>query len=161
MKTFEEYIEQLARLHPLIRHEIDGYCHYSCLADDAQTRFAQRMRYPCVVVDTGDFTFGGGTGNLMVSTDYTILFLDHVRDTGNDKELLKVFSETRSILLDFAKKFSTDKRARKYPFLNRFDLIGSEGHRVYLKDAGLYGYALFLNNSESFIDKDCNNVWEE
>lgn len=161
MNTFEEYIEELSRRHPAIRHEQEGKCHFSCLADDSQTRFAQSMRYPCVVVDSGDFTFAGMPGNILVDTEYSVMFLDHVRDTGNNAEVRSAFSRMKRVLLDFARKFSRDRRAMKYRFLNRFTLLGSEGHRVFLKDAGLYGWVLFFNNDESFSDKDCEQIFND
>lgn len=160
MNTFEDYIEDLCRQHPLIRHEADGKCHFSLLTDDSQTRFAQTMRYPCVVLDVGDFNFSGQPGHVQIDTEFSILFLEHVRDTGNSQDVQQAFSTTRSILLDFARKFSRDKRALKHQFLARFELIGSEGHRLYFKDAGLYGYALFFNNNESFSDADCDHIFD-
>lgn len=161
MNTFEDYIEELSRQHPMIKHEEGGKCHFSCLADDSQTRFAQSMRYPCVVVDSGDFSFSGSTGNVLLNTEYSVMFLNHVRDTGNNTEIQNVFRSMKGVLLDFARKFSRDKRAVKYRFLNRFALIGSEGHRVYFKDVGLYGYVLFFNADESFADIDCSNVFKD
>ena len=70
--TFEEYIEDLCRQHPAILHEVDDKCHFSCLADDSQTKLARTMKYPCVVVDTGDFTFGGQVANVLMNTEYSI-----------------------------------------------------------------------------------------
>lgn len=161
MTTFEEYIEELCRKHPAIRHEHDGKCHYTCLADESQTRFAHTMRYPCVVVDSGDFGFEEQQpGNVLMNTAYTVMFLDHVRDTGNSSEVQGAFRRMRSILVDFARKFSRDKRAMCHKFLNRFTLDASEGMRVEMKDAGLYGYALFLNNNEAFTDADCNHIFD-
>lgn len=161
MNTFEEYIEELSRQHPAILHEEGGKCHFSCLADDSQTKFARTMHYPCVVVDSGDFSFMGTTGNVMLNSDFSVMFLQHVRDTGNNSEVRKAFGDMKKVLLDFAKKFSRDKRKLKYRFLNRFVLVGSEAHRIFFKDAGLYGYVFFLNTDEGFADVDCDNVFSE
>lgn len=161
MNTFEEYIEELSRKHPSIRHEENDECHFSCMEDDSQMKFARSMHYPCVVVDSGDFSFGGSTGNVLLNSEFTVMFLDHVRDTGNNTEIMSVLRTMKNTLLDFARRFSRDKRAVKYRFLNRFSLIGSEGHRVCMKDSALYGYVLFFSADESFFDKDCNNVFGE
>ena len=64
MNTFEEYLEELSRQHPVIRHEEKDKCHFSSLAADSQTKFALKMNYPCVVIDSGDFSFSGGIGNV-------------------------------------------------------------------------------------------------
>ena len=161
MNTFEEYIEELSRNHPFIRHEENDKCHFSCLEDDSQIKMARTMCYPCVVVDSGNFSFNGSVGNVLLNTEFSVMFLEHVRDTGNNTEITAAFRSMKNILLDFARKFSRDKRAVKYRFLNRFTLIGSEGHRIYLKDSGLYGYILFFNADESFVDIDCDNVFKD
>lgn len=157
--TFEDYIEDLCRRHPAIRHEACGYCHFSCLADDSQTKFARSMHYPCVVLDTEDFTISGQTGNELITTDSSIMFLQHVRDTGKSQEVRAAFSSMREVALDFLKKMSRDKRNGSR-VLARFSPIGTEGHRVYFKDSGLYGYIIFLNNDERFTDLDCDNVFD-
>ncbi|MBQ8223990.1 MAG: hypothetical protein IJZ86_01305 [Bacteroides sp.] len=161
MSTFEEYIEELSRRHPAIRHEVDDKCHFSSLSDDSQTKFARSMHYPCVVLDSGDFTFNGVAGNVLLNSEYSILFLQHVRDTGSNNEVRKAFEEMKRVLLDFVRKFSRDRRKLKYRFLNRFTLPGSEGHRIYYKDAGLYGYILFLNTDEFFVDVDCDHIFND
>lgn len=161
MNTFEEYLEEMSRQHPVIRHEDKGKCHFSSLADNSQTKFALKMNYPCVVVDSGDFSFTGGTGNVLINTEFSVMFLDHVKDTGNNKEITAVFNNMKRVLLDFVRKFSRDKRALKYKFLNRFTLIGSEGHRIYLQDSGLYGYVLFFNADDSFNDANCDDVFND
>lgn len=160
--TFEEYIEDLCRQHPAIQHEVADKCHFSCLADDSQTKLARRMNYPCVVVDTGDFAFGGQVGNVLMNTEYSIMFLTHVRDTGNEVEVLFSFRNMKQVALDFLKKFVRDKKKPEFrQILARFSVVGSEGHRVYFKDSGLYGYAIFLNADESFNEADCEHVFKD
>ena len=90
--TFEEYIEELSRQHPAIQHEVNDECHFSALADDTQSRLARSMKYPFVSVDTGDFDFSGQIGNVSISTASSIMFLNHVRDTGSSKEVLAALS---------------------------------------------------------------------
>lgn len=158
----EDYIEELARQHPAVRHEADDKCHYSCLADDSQTKFARSMHYPCVVLDTGDFTIAGQPGSELVDTETSIMFLNHVKDTGNSKEIRVVFSAMKKLAFDFLKKILRDKAKPEFrQLIGRFTAIGSEGHRVYMKDAGLYGYILFLNTDESFTKQDCEHVFDD
>ena len=161
--TFEEYIEELCRQHPHILHEVDDKCHFSCLADDAQTKLARNMHYPCVVVYKGDFAFNGSVGNVLMNTEYSIMFLTHVRDTGNSVEVLVSFAKMKRLSLDFLRKISRDKKKKPElrQMLGRFSVIGSEGHRIYFKDSGLYGYVLFLNTDESFNDADCEQVFKD
>ena len=160
--TFEEYIEDLCRQHPAIQHEVNDMCHFSCLADDSQTKLARTMKYPCVVVDTGDFAFGGQVANVLMNTEYSIMFLNHVRDTGHELEVLSAFRQMKKVSLDFLKKFMRDKKKPELrQILGRFSVIGSEGHRVYFKDSGLYGYVLFLNADESFNEADCEHVFKD
>lgn len=161
MTTFEDYLEELARQHPDILHEHKDKCHFSYLEDDAQTKLADKMYYPCVVADSGNFAFNGQPGNILLNTEYSVLFLQHVSDTGNNKEIRKAFADMRRILLDFAAKFSRDKRAMKYTFLNRFSLIGGEGQRIYMQNNALYGYALLFSADTSFTDNNCNNVFKD
>ena len=161
MNTFEEYLEELARQHPDIKHEHKDRCHFSYLADDTQTKLADSMYYPCIVADSGNFGFSGQPGNILMNTEYTVLFLQHVSDTGSNKEIRKAFADMKRILLDFAAKFSRDKKAVKYNFINRFSLIGGEGQRIYMQDNALYGYALLFTADTAFTDTNCNNVFKD
>lgn len=158
--TFEEYIENLARLHPLIQHELGGKCHYSGMADDSQSRMAAAMYYPCIVLDSGDFSFNGNTGNVLLSDEWTLFFLEHIKDTGNAKEIQTAFKTMKGVLLDFARKFSRDKRTLRHKFLNRITIVGSEAHRICMKDAGLYGWVLFFNADTEFHDLDCEHIFD-
>ena len=90
------------------------------------------------------------------------MFLTHVRDTGNSVEVLVSFAKMKRLSLDFLRKISRDKKKPELrQMLGRFSVIGSEGHRVYFKDSGLYGYVLFLNTDESFNDADCEQVFKD
>jgi hypothetical protein len=161
---FGDYIESLATLHSAVRHSKER-CHFSRLIDDSQSKMASTMHYPCVVVDSGDFAIAGTTGNEMVQYEYTLLFLEHVADTRSEKLVVAAFDLTRPIMLDFAARMVRDRQRmmldKSYAFLRRIDLIGSEGHRIYLKDAGLYGWALFLRRSDVLVTKDCNKVFTD
>ena len=161
MNTFAEYLEELCRQHPAIRHKGDDDCHFASSTDDSASRFASRMHYPCVIHDSGDFAFHASGGTTAVTYENLILFLDHVSDTGNNREIHDVLTRTRKLSMQFMKKFARDKKKLRYAFLNRFSAGGSEGHRVTFKDAGLWGWALFVATDEPFTDLDCDNVFTD
>ena len=143
--TFEEYIEELCRQHPHILHEVDDKCHFSCLADDAQTKLARNMHYPCVVVDTGDFAFNGSVGNVLMNTEYSIMFLTHVRDIGNSVEVLVSFAKMKRLSLDFLRKISRDKKKdllEWYEGENTSDVYDSDGEMGRLDLIGMFLKAL-------------------
>lgn len=159
MKTFDEYLEDLCRQHPAIQHKGDEDCHFASSHDDSASKFASLMHYPCVIHDSGDFVFHSAGGTTVVTFENLVLFLDHVSDSGNNKEIQDVLKRTKKILMDFMKKFSRDKKKLAYTFLNRFSAHESEGHRITFKDAGLWGWALFIATDENFIDQDCDKVF--
>ena len=159
--TFEQYIEQLAEQHPEVRHVPDFEVHFSCLQEDATTKLARKVRYPFIVVDGGDFDFSGQPGNILQRDSYTLMFLDHVRDSGNTAEIQQVFAKTKTIMMDFIKKMNRDKKRLRYPFLNRFELNGIEGTRVSSQESNLYGWIIQLISTVSFNDTDCNNAFED
>ena len=157
--TFSEYLEDLCRRHRLVKHS-DDEVHFSDLADDAQNKYAHSMNYPCVVLDEGDFDIRGAEGQPEMVDVCSVLFLTHVRDSADADEVKGAFALTRRICLDFLKKFVRDRKAGTRP-LTRFKAVGSQGTRIYLQDAGLYGYILMFEHPEIFIDKDCDNSFEE
>ena len=159
--TFEQYIEQLAEQHKEVRHNLDDQCHFSCLQDDATSKLARNVRYPFIFIDGGDFDFAGQPGNILRRDSYTLMFLDHVRDSGNTAEVQQAFRKTKKIMLDFLKRISRDKRTIKYKFLNRFEIIGTEGTRVSSQENNLYGWVIQLINTVSFNDVDCDNAFDE
>lgn len=161
MNTFAEYVEELCRKHPAIRHKGDEECHFASSTDDSASKFASLMHYPCVIHDSGDFIFHSAGGTTVVTFENAIMFLDHVSDSGDNREVQEVLVRTYRILMDFMKKFLRDKKKIQYSFLNRFSAHESEGHRVSFKDAGLWGWALFIATDESLNDLDCDNVFTD
>lgn len=151
---FSEYIESLASSHKDIMHS-KKKCHFTDLNEDAQSGYAHmNMHYPCVVLEETDCSFSGE-----IELDHHILlFLDHVKDTGNAKEIRDVFKNMKKVALDFLKKMNRDKRQGVAP-VQRFSIDETEMGRVFLKDAGLYGYAVSLNHMVPFVDIDCNDAF--
>ena len=159
IETFEQYLEDLATRHPMIKHNDKNRCHYTFLSEDGQNKLASTMHYPCIVADSGDFDFNGQPGNVLLNTEYSVLFLQRVSDTGSNKEITKAYSDMRKVLLDFAAQFVRDKKVQKYKFLNRFTLIGGRGNRIYHSENSLYGYALLFTNDTFFSEHNYNNVF--
>ena len=155
MKTIEEYIEQICREHRDIRHEEGGQCHFSCTSDDDLTKMARTMRYPCVRLDVGEVYFTGES----ISETATIIVLDHVRDTGNTREVLAAFQRTKKIMVDIIKRMSRDKRNQTEPLMARFNRSECEGRRIYLDSASLFGYFFNFNYSAGFNDEDRDNAF--
>lgn len=156
---FSEYIEGLCRLHKDIGHR-DDECHYSDLNEDAQNAYSHlRMHYPCVVLDEGGAEFVGSESQTYQADSYLLLFLDHVMDTGDAVEVRRVFRHMKVLALDFLKRMRRDRR--RLPLLNRFEVVGVELSRVYLQDAGLYGYAMEVQVTGLFVDLDCNETFAD
>ena len=157
MKSFAEYIQQLAEEHKKIKHS-DKECHFSDLNDDAQNGYAHmRMHFPCVVLEESETTFSD-TGELFLKrTSNIILVLNHVRDAGDAEEVRKVFKDTEEIAIDFVKRMHREKKT--VARMTRFDINSVEMVRVYLQDAGLYGYAVTLVDNMSISDIDCYDAF--
>lgn len=155
--TFSDYIEMLASQHKEVRHR-EGECHYSFMAEDAQQSLSHmRMSFPCVLLDEADVDFTGSDSQTFQRDGYSLLFVDHVRDTGDADEVRRAFHRMRCVALDFLKRMVRDRN--RVRILNRFSLVGVELERVYLESAGLYGYGTFLRHSVLFTDLDCNHAF--
>lgn len=155
--TISEYMEMLASQHRLVRHGEDEV-HFSCLAEDAQNMYAHAMSYPCIVVDEGDFEIAGSEGQPVIDDAVTFLVLTHVVDTADSSEVIDAFKLTRQITKDILKRMIRDRKAGVKP-LKRFRIVGCSGQRIYLQDAGLYGYAVILSSGEVMTELDCDNSW--
>ena len=157
--TFSEYLEQLASQHKAIKHS-DAECHYSDLSEDAQNAYShRRMHYPCVVLDEAGTVFSGSDSQPYDTDIYNILFVDHVKDTGDANELRATFARMKEVAKDFLRRMIRDRKTVK--LLNRFSVVDVEMERVYLQDAALYGYVGSLRNTSLFLELDCNKAFEE
>ncbi len=151
-------MHDLACQHEKILHS-ENECHFSNNIENAQNSFARKMHYPCIVMDFGDFTYtsiGGADGKRRT---VTLLFVDHVKDTGNTSEIEKVFDEMEEVCDDFMIKIvslskSTDK---SYRFLRRFNLDGVEAERISLESPALYGWAVTIVNTDMLCG--ASNPW--
>ena len=157
--TFSEYVEKLASEHRDIRHRPDK-CHYSDLSEDAQNSYSHlRMHYPCVVLDEGGALFSGSDSQPYQTDFYRLLFVDHVKDTGNASEVRGVFEHMKEVATDFLKRMARDRKTVR--LMNRFTIVDVDMERVFLQDAALYGYAVYLKNTSFFSELDCNQAFEE
>jgi hypothetical protein len=157
--TFSDYIEQLASQHKSIKHSAQE-CHYSDLHEDAQNAFSHmRMHYPCVVLDEAGTVFSGSDSQPYDTDIYNILFLDHVRDTGDATEIRGTFERMKEVAKDFLRRMIRDRKTVK--LMNRFSVVDVEMERVFLEAAALYGYVVTLKNTALFLELDCNKAFEE
>lgn len=157
--TFSDYIANLASGHKAIKHS-EQECHYSDLSEDAQNAFAHRkMHYPCVVLDEGGAVFSGSDSETLQTDFYQLLFVDHVRDTGNATEIRDAFTRMKTVAKDFLKRMVRDRR--RVPLMKRFSIVDVEMEKVYLESPALYGYVVALKNPSLFVDLDCNQAFEE
>lgn len=156
---FVDYIEQLASLHPDIRHDATNEIHFSALADDASVLHARRMHYPCVVLDCGDISFEGSDTQILMAEECSLMVLDHVRDAAKAADVREAFANTRRILIELLRRISRDRRTGQFRFLNRVSIVGSEARRVYMAESNLYGYVVFFNRRELFSDELCQPLF--
>lgn len=157
--TFSEYLEHLASLHKAIKHS-DEECHYSDLSEDAQNAYShRRMHYPCVVLDEAGTVFSVSDSQPYDTDIYNILFVDHVKDTGDANELRATFAKMKEVAKDFLRRMLRDRKTVK--LMNRFSVMDVEMERVYLQDAALYGYVVSMKTSTFFLEQDCNNAFEK
>lgn len=157
--NFSEYIDNLCRQHKTIKHS-DEECHYTDISEDAQNGYAHmHMHYPCIVLEEESVTFTAGQKDLE-HDHYILLFLDHVRDTGDADEIRSVFNDMKTVATDFLRRFARDKRKIVKP-MAQFSINDVEMERVSLRAAALYGYAMTVNIDTTFVDLDCNQAFEE
>lgn len=151
------YFENLARQHRLVRHS-DESCHFSSILDDAQNKYAQKMEYPCVVLEMDDILWGGTLDNTLESETVSVLFVDHVTDAGDYEQVHRVFDLTGTIMRDFLRRMNRDRK-RPHSIMARFNPDGAQATRIALESAGLYGWALSFAFSRSFPYLDCNHAF--
>lgn len=157
--NFSEYIESLCAKHKDIKHS-DTECHYTDISEGAQNGYAHmHMHFPCVVLEEESVTFSNGQTDLE-HDHHIVLFLDHVRDTGDADEIRTVFNHMKTVAVDFLRRMNRDKKKTIKP-LARFTINEVEMERVSLQAAALYGYAMSVNIETQFIDLDCNQAFEE
>lgn len=150
----KEYFERIAMEHSMLRHS-DAEPHFASSMDDAATLMARRLFYPAMFLDGGNFEVSGSDNSYLLNEDYTLAIVDHVKDSGNVKEVEQAFAQTRVILRDIVARMIRDKRKALKPMV-RFNASGIQGVRVELVEAGLYGWLLFLNIPEPLPTLNCN-----
>ena len=159
IQIFRKFIELLAKQHKSIKHS-NKQCHFSCTVDGAQSKYAAKMHYPCVVIDVGDIEIRGTASQSFVETEYYIFFLDHVADTGSEREIVGKLDAMRQVAIDFlAKMMRCKKDFVQYPWLSRIDVVGTQLQQVSMESPALYGYCAIMKNAQAFRDIDCENVF--
>ena len=150
-----EYFQALAAEHALVGHTSEEP-HFASSMDDAATLMARRLFYPAVFLAEGDFNIGGSDGNLLQVQDFSLVFAEHVKDSGNVEEVQAAFDKTGTICLDFLARMVRDRMRLTAP-MKRFDASGAEAHRIEHDAAGLYGWILLFRLPLPFTPLNCNN----
>lgn len=153
--TAKEYFTQLATEHTLIHHT-EAEPHFASSMDDAATLMARRLHYPALFLDEGDLQVTGDNGNELLQRSYTLAVVTHVKDSGNEAEVIEAFDLTETILTDILARMIRDKRIGTKA-VSRFSPMGAEGVRVELSEAGLYGWVLLFHLTTSLSTLNCNN----
>lgn len=151
-KQFRDLVEFLATQHVDVRHS-DTSTHFACTLDDADNKYACDMHYPCVALDLGDMEI---TTAPDVSRNIIIMFLDHVSDTGSEREKQAAFDRTADIAVEFlAQLCHIADHHPELRFLSRIDINGTDLVRVELEDAGLYGWMARFSHTFSLSPALC------
>lgn len=157
--TFTEYLEQLSREHALIRHS-DAECHFSSLADEQATRLSTLMHFPCVGVDRGGFLIKAVPGRTLSYSEYAVMFLQHVSDSGDTHAVLTALGDMYAVACDFLARMMRDRKSGSYPELNLLSIEGTEGYRLVWRDSGLFGWMLMFVIGEPVPVSDCRQAFE-
>lgn len=156
VQKFRSFVELLARQHADVQHT-DTSIHFACTLDDADNAYARTMHYPAVVLDLGDMNVNP---NLEVGRNVTLMFLDHVKDTGSERQKTYAFDRTADIALQFlAQMERTADTHPEHTFLSRIEISGAQLFRVELQEAGLYGWVVSLQHTFSMRSVVCQKVF--
>lgn len=141
---FTNLIKFLAEQHPLVKHSEDKM-HFASSLDEADNAYARNMCYPCVCLDLGDMRINDSP---QVERSVVLAFMQHVSDTGNEREKHEAFGLTGDIAIDFlAQLESIAENHSKLSFVSRFNIDGAELVRVELEEAGLYGWMCYFQHT--------------
>lgn len=162
VSSFCRLMRDLAAQHEKFLHS-DKECHFSTNIDAAQNSFARKMHYPCIVMDYGDFTYTSLSGADGKRRNVTLLFLDHVKDTGNSAEIEKVFDEMEDVCDDFMIKITelSKSKDKAYRFLSRFSLDGVAAERISLESPALFGWAVTIVSTDMLCSADDPWAYEQ
>lgn len=156
--TPTEYFQGLAAEHAKVGHK-ENEPHFASSVEDASTLMARILYYPAVFLEEGDFSVGGTEGNLLYIQDFHLVFVEHVMDSGDVKEVQDAFKKTGVICRDFLARMIRDRKQLKAP-MKRFDANGAEAHKVELEEAGLYGWFLQFRLPLPFNPVNCNEHFQ-
>lgn len=157
VKKFRDFLELLARSHKSVQHS-DNKIHFTSTIDSYDNGLPRTLHYPCVVLDMGDMHVQGEN----LDRNVVLMFLEHVKDTGSEKQKDEAFDKTGDIAIDFLVKL--ERTADSVPslrFLSRVEVDGADLLRVELKDAALYGWMVQMKHSFSLCKVVCEDRFSE
>ena len=140
LDEFDNYIEDLCRKHTSIRHT-DKKKHFVKLAKDEILQEGKAVVfYPVVTLEKLTNTYTGLADSFRKNRHVELMFLDHLSDGGNFKQIESVWTNMESVAEDFLKKIREDRRV--YPFLKSLKVDNAELDYVENVQTHLWGVLL-------------------
>lgn len=145
MRTFKSIIDELVWRHKDIGHT-QSKEHFCQLGDESQVHSDARLLYPCVLYSEEPDGFIDNGQELFRQSVVTLLFLDHVEDTGDFHKVEETTKHMQQIAEDFIRGIHLMTLGTQIDM----ERSGLSIERVENVDACLYGKALQLRITEPF-----------
>lgn len=140
LDEFDNYIEGLCRKHTSIRHT-DAKKHFVKLATDEILQGGKAIVfYPVVTLEKLTNSYTGLADSFRKNRHVEMMFLDHITDSGNFKQIEAVWTNMEFVAEDFLKKIREDRRV--YPFFKSLKIDNAELDYVENIQAHLWGVLL-------------------
>lgn len=142
LTDFTKYIESLCEQHTSINHTKDK-AHFLELGNDQQLQMGKKLYYPVVTMEKLTNSYSDQPDNIRKKRNIELMFLDHVPDATNFKNINSIWDNMEWIAEDFLRKINQDKRDKKtYPFLQKLRLSNAELDLVENVSTHLWGVLL-------------------
>ena len=138
MKVISDYIEQLCRDHPDVRHT-DSECHYVNLQDEHQTMQANQLNYPAIFFETTGYRVNPHDDMLSKRYECHLQVEQHVTDTGDYAEVERAIAKSDAILTDIFITMWNDRRRRNPRWLYGMSFENIDVVSVENRGNALYG----------------------
>ena len=143
--TLKELVSDLALRHKSIGQGIEEN-HFALIGDESQVMADKELHYPCVLMLSEPEEFSGSAAALFRWQSLTLLFLDHVEDTGDFLAVQNTFNRMDKIACDFLRQLWADIIKTQFSIDDTQIVM----QRIENVDSALYGKALSLRVSEPF-----------
>lgn len=146
MRTFRSIIEELAWRHCDIGNTASRH-HFCMMGDESSVKSDTILQYPCIMYNEEPDGYYDNRQYLFRRSQVTLLFLDHVEDTGDFSGVENTVMHMQRIAEDFIRGIYAMTRAEPDILFERSTM---KIERVENVDACLYGKALTLTFVEPF-----------